>query len=100
MDMKTPQEIIAEYAEKQKTREQNVLANKKKSSKTDKKKLLTLQNGSCAHCRDSISGTDQVCFDKQTKKIVCRTCMTYLSFRRKLRIKDITEEQTKIFEGE
>jgi len=98
--LKTPQEIIEEYAEKQKIREQNVLANRKKSSKTDKKKLLTLQGGSCAHCQEPISGTDQVCFDKQTKKIVCRTCMTYLSFRRKLRIKDITEEQTKIFEGE
>ena len=96
--LKTPQEIIEEYAEKQKIREQNVLANKKKGSKTDKKKLLILQDGRCAHCSETISGTEQVCFDKQVKKIVCRTCMTYLSFRRKLRAKGITEADTVAFE--
>ena len=96
--LKTPQEILDEYAEKQKIREQNVLAKKGKTSKTDKKKLLSLQGGQCAHCNETISGTDQVCFDRQVKKIVCRTCMTYLSFRRKLRVKGITEADTVKFE--
>ena len=92
--LKTPQEIIDEYAEKQKIREQNILANKGKASKTDKKKLLVLQDGRCAFCKETIPATGQVCFDKKTKTVICRPCMMYLTTWRNYRAKGITEADT------
>lgn len=92
--LKTPQEILDEYAEKQKIREQNVLANKGKTSKTNKKKLLVLQDGKCALCGKPLTTGDYLCFDKIAKKIIGRGCMMYLTTWRNYRAKGITEADT------
>jgi len=69
-----------------------------KITKKDKKKLLTLQDGSCAFCKETIPATGQVCFDKKTKTVICRSCTMYLNAWRYYRAKGITEDQTVEFD--
>ena len=91
--MKTPDEIMAEYAEKQTQRQHNILR-KKGATKSNKKQLLKMQHEQCALCKENIPPSDQFCYDKVSGTVVDRKCMTYLSFWRELRAKGITEQAT------
>lgn len=91
--MKTHEEIAVEYNKLRAERQRNIL-HKKGVTKTNKKQLLKLQNDQCTLCKEIIPPSDQFCYDKVSGTVICRTCMTYLSFWRQLRAKGITEEMT------
>lgn len=95
--MKTQEQIIAEYEAMQAERQRNILC--KRPTKTNKKKLLVLQNNQCSFCKANIEVSDYFCYDKLSNKVVCRCCMSYLIFWRKLRARGITEAMTVEFNG-
>lgn len=90
--MKTQDEIIAEYEALQAKRQRNTLR-RQGIGKANRKKLLEFQNDRCGLCKEILSGV-QSYYDKKSGKIVCRCCMTYLNFWRKLRAKGVTEAMT------
>ncbi len=97
--MATSEEVVADYDKLQAQRQRNILA-KTGHTKRGKKQLLKLQDGQCALCKEPIPGTDQVCYDKKTKTVVCRRCMTYLSNHRNARTRGVTEEMTTRYEND
>ena len=81
----------AEYEELKASRQRNILA-KTGHTKRGKKQLLKLQNGQCALCKETIPATSQICYDKKTSTIICRSCMMLLSSWRYAQTRGVTNE--------
>lgn len=71
-----------------------------KTTKTQRRKLLEEQRGCCALCRKTITSTEQICYDPDKGKLLCRRCMLLATMmrsaeRRGLQIMDAVEYESR-----